>query len=120
MFGGALDSNAKEDLKNLPRGTVGEGEGEGQKKSSFLVNSKWQVCSQLPNFNPGPARGALACVAHQSKQILCKDRVLFFGGVIFCGEGLWEKGRGSVFFVFFLFFFFFFLYQWRCLSGYAE
>ena len=55
MFGGALDSNAKEDLKNLPRGTVGEGEGEGQKKSSFLVNSKWQVCSQLPNFNPGPS-----------------------------------------------------------------
>ena len=33
----------------------------------------------------------------------------FFGGVIFCGEELWEKGGGSVFFLFFCFFFFFVL-----------
>ena len=69
---------------------------------------------------------ALACVAQQSKQILCKDRILFLGGVIFCGEGLWEKGRGSVFFVFFFFFFFFFflslfpfafVFSYVCLYG---
>ena len=52
---------------------------------------------------------ALACVAHQSKQILCKDRILFFGGVIFCGEGLWEKGRGECFFCFPLLLLFFLL-----------
>ena len=39
-------------------------------------------------------RWALDCAAHQIKQILCKDSVVFWG-VNFCGEGLWEKGRGE-------------------------
>ena len=42
----------------------------------------------------GGGRWALDCAAHQIKQILCKDSVVFLG-VNFCGEGLWEKGRGE-------------------------
>ena len=39
-------------------------------------------------------RWALDCAAHQIKQVLCKASVVFWG-VNFCGEGLWEKGRGE-------------------------
>ena len=42
----------------------------------------------------GGRRWALACAAHQIKQISCKGNI-FFLGVNFCGEGLWEKGRGE-------------------------
>ena len=52
-------------------------------------------------------RWALDCAAHQIKQILCTDSVVFWG-VNFCGEGLWEKHGG------------FLSSQWLCLSGYAE
>ena len=55
---------------------------------------------------------ALACVAHQINKF-CVRTAYFFGGVIFCGEELLEKGGekggGSVFFVFFCFFSCFFL-----------
>ena len=55
----------------------------------------------------GGGRWALDCAAHQIKQILCKDSVVFWG-VNFCGEGFWEKHGG------------FLSSQWLCLSGYAE
>ena len=44
-------------------------------------------------------RQALACVAHQSKQILCKDRILFWGGD-FLWRGAPGERRGGVFFCF--------------------
>ena len=39
----------------------------------------------------GGGRWALDCAAHQIKQILCKDNVVFLG-VNFCGEGAGRKG----------------------------
>ena len=51
---------------------------------------------------------ALACVAQQSKQILCKDRILFWGGD-FLWRGAPGERRGECFFVFVCFFFSFFL-----------
>ena len=40
-------------------------------------------------------RWALACAAHQVKQILCKGSIVFLGGELFVERGLWEKERGE-------------------------
>ena len=47
------------------------------------------------------------CAAHQSKQVLCKDNIVFLGGE-FLWRGTPGERRGECFFVFFCFFFSFF------------
>ena len=77
-------------------------------------------------FSKKGRKRALACVPHQINKFYVRT-ACFFGGVIFCGEELWEKGGGSVFFCFLLllllFFFFLslfpfaFIFSYVCLYG---
>ena len=70
----------------------------------FLIKNISFFWCRLPSFlTKGEKKRGLWPVPHIRVNKFYVRTAYFFGGVIFCGEELWEKGGGSVFFLFFSF-----------------